>query len=96
MRLIALELAPLTLGKDDNKARDIQNLRKSSRFTPPPLDGGKWDFPSWRKCCILIVVDVADLCVWQEVMQFSSVSKLFLLPPQPEYLNSWQVPSLLL
>ena len=38
--LIVLELAPVTLRKkDDNKTREIQNLRKSSQYPLPR--GGK-------------------------------------------------------
>ena len=60
MRLIALELAPLTLGKDDIKTRKIQNLRKSSRFTPPPPPKrGKVGLSKMAQVlyCILVVVD---------------------------------------
>ena len=59
MRLIALELAPLTLGKDDIKTRKIQNLRKSSRFTPPPPKRGKVGLSKMAQVlyCILVVVD---------------------------------------
>ena len=49
--LMVLELASMTLRKlkDDNRAREIQNILQIISILPSP-GGGKGDFPRWREC----------------------------------------------